>query len=109
MEENGYQKNAATLRMTDIIKDDNTLLLKFEKKGSLYTASCSSDGKNFKTIGTAELLLKDIKAGMIVCDGVPMARSGNFPAMPGQQQASEPQAPFEVSYDYFHIINKGLK
>ena len=109
-EENGYQKNAATLRMADIIKDDNTLFLKFEKKGSLYSASCSSDGKNFKTIGTAELMLKDIKAGIFVCDGVPMsARFGNFPAMPGQQQPSQPETPFEVAYDYFHIVNKGLK
>lgn len=104
-----YQKNAAILRMADIIKDNNTLFLKFEKKGSLYSASCSSDGKNFKTIGTAELMLKDVKAGMIVCNGAPMARSGNFPAMPGMQQPSEPDTPFEVSYDYFRIINKGLK
>jgi beta-glucosidase len=106
-EENGNQETAATLSMADIIKDNNTLFLKFEKKGPVYTASCSSDGKNFKVIGTVKLLLTDIKAGMIVCDGVPMtSRFGNFD-MPGMQRPAEPTTPFEVSYDYFHITNTG--
>jgi beta-glucosidase len=109
-EENGNQKNAAVLSMTDIIKDNNTLYLRFEKKGDLYTASCSPDGKNFKNVGSASVLLKDIKAGILVCDGVADARFSRFMNMPGRpQQQTEPQAPFEVSYDYFHITNKGLK
>ena len=107
IESDGYQKSVALLSMTDIIKDDNTLVLKLEKKGSLYTASCSSDGKNFKTIGTADILLMDVKAGMIVCDGVAPARMGGFPGM--NQQTNQPQTPFEVAFDYFHITNKGLK
>jgi hypothetical protein len=44
---------------------------------------------------------------MIACDGVAPARMGNFPGM--QQQTSQPETPFEVAYDYFHITNKGLK
>jgi beta-glucosidase-like glycosyl hydrolase len=107
IENDGYQKSVALLSMADIIKDDNTLVLKLEKKGSLYTASCSSDGKNFKTIGTADILLMDVKAGMIVCDGVAPARMGGFPGM--NQQTNQPQTPFEVAFDYFHITNKGLK
>jgi hypothetical protein len=96
--------------MAEIIKDDNTLVLKLEKNGSLYTASCSSDGKNYKTIGTADILLKDIKAGMITCDGVPpVPRRGGNQGMGMQQQAPQPETPFEVAYDYFHIVNKGLK
>jgi hypothetical protein len=93
--------------MVDIIKDDNTLILKLDRKGTLFTASCSSDGRNFKIIGTADIMLKDIKAGMIACDGVAPARMGGFPGM--QQQTTQPETPFEVAYDYFHIINKGLK
>jgi beta-glucosidase len=91
------------LSMADIIKDNNTLILKLDKKGTLYTASCSADGKNFTTIGTADIMLKDIKAGMIACDGVLPARMGSFPGM--QQQTSQPEKPFEVAYDYFHIAN----
>jgi len=109
-EENGNQVTAATLSMADIIKDNNTLFLKFEKKGSLYTASCSSDGKNFKTIGSADIMFKDIKAGIMVCDGVPDPRIARFTDMLGMsQQQKEPEKPFEVSYDYFHITNNGLK
>ncbi len=110
IEENGNQKNAATLRLNDIIKDDNTLFLRFEKKGSLFKASCSPDGKKFVAVGEGEALLKDVKAGMIVCNGVPMSsRFGNMPAMPGTQQPREPEAPFEVMVDYFHILNSGLR
>jgi beta-glucosidase len=107
MERDGYENSAAMLSMADIIKDNNTLILKLDKKGTLYTASCSADGKNFTTIGTADIMLKDIKAGMIACDGVLPARMGSFPGM--QQQTSQPEKPFEVAYDYFHIANKGLK
>ena len=106
IEKDGYQKSGSTLSMADIIKDDCTLVLKLEKKGSLYSASCSSDGKNFKTIGTADIILKDIKAGMLVCDGIAQARGG-FPGM--EQPTNQPQTPFEVAFDYFHIVNKGLK
>jgi len=106
IEKDGYQKSGATLSMADIIKDDNTLVLKLEKKGSLYSVACSSDGKNFTTIGTADIILKDVKAGMIVCDGVAPARGG-FPGM--EQPTNQPQTPFEVAFDYFHIVNKGLK
>lgn len=107
VESNGYPKSAATLSLADIIKDDNTLILKLEKKGSLYTASCSSDGKSFKEVGTANILLKDIKAGMIVCNGVPPTGRGNNQGT--QQQPVQSDTPFEVSYDYFQIVNKGLK
>ena len=103
----GYQKSVASLSLTDIIKDDNTLVLKLEKKGSLYTASCSSDGKSFKEVGTTDILLKDVKVGMIVCNGIPPTGRGNNPGM--QQQPAQTETPFEVAYDYFHIINKGLK
>ena len=49
----------------------------------------------------------NIKAGLIVCDGVPPAGRGNNQGM--QQQQSLPETPFDVAFDYFHIISKGLK
>ncbi len=107
IEKDGYQSSAAILSMAEIIKENNTLIFRLEKKGSLYTAFCSSDGKNFTKIGTADIMLKDVKAGIIVCDGVAPARMGNFPGM--EQQTNQPQTPFEVAFDYFRITNSGLK
>ncbi len=115
IEKDGYQSSVATLSMADIIKDNNTLVFKFEKKGNNYSASVSPDGKNYRNIGTAEIMLKDVKAGIITCNGVQAAGRGNFPGMGpggmpgGQQQQAQPEAPFEVSYDYFRIASKGLK
>jgi hypothetical protein len=96
--------------MNDIIRDDNKLFLRLQRQGSKYTASCSVDGRKFIPVGTADIMLKDVMAGMIACNGVPLsARFGNFPGMPGMQRPSEPETPFEVMFDYFHIVNRGLR
>jgi regulation of enolase protein 1 (concanavalin A-like superfamily) len=108
IEKDGYQSSAAILSMAEIIKENNTLIFRLEKKGSLYTAFCSSDGKNFAKIGTADIMLKDVKAGMIVCNGSDEGRSA-FARMPGIQTPEPVQGDFEVSYDYFRITNSGLK
>ena len=104
-EMDGYQRSAGILSMAEIIKDDNTLIMRLEKKGSLYTASCSSDGKSFKTIGTADIILKNVKAGMIVCKG----SDEGIPSYLRTQMPEPPQGDFDVSYDYFRITNTGLK
>ncbi len=108
-EEDGYYKTVANLSMADFIGDDNTLFLRLDKKGSLYTASVSADGKTFRTVGSTKLILKDISAGMIVCEGATDPRFARFGNMPGMQQAALPDSPFEASFDYFRIRNRGLK
>jgi regulation of enolase protein 1 (concanavalin A-like superfamily) len=107
-EENGSQKNAANVSIADIIKDNNTLYFKLERKGDVYTAYYSLDGKKYELVGTANLTLKDTKAGVLVCEGVADPRMARF--MQNQpQQPNATQKPFEVSVDYFHIKNSGLK
>ena len=109
-EENGTSKNIATISMTDIIKDDNTLFLKIEKNGDRYSASYSVDGTKFESVGKTNILLKDIKTGILICEGVPDPRMARFLNMQGRtQQQNVPQSPFEVSVDYFHIKNSGAK
>ena len=107
IEEEGNQKSALSIDMEGMIGDNNTLILRLVKKGELYTASCSADGKKFETVGTSDVLLKDIKAGMIVCDGAMPERFRAFRRF--MPQNNEPQAPFEVAFDYFRIENSGLK
>jgi beta-glucosidase len=106
----GRQSSVASLSMADIIKDNNTLFLRLDKKGSVYTASCSTDGKTFKPVGTTDLIIKDVKAGLF--NNVPMAqarRGGGGGGFPGAQQQTQPETPFEAAFDYFHIVNRGAK
>ena len=104
IESGGYQKSVATFNLEG--KINNTVVLKLVKKGNLYTASCSPNGRKFQTVGTADIMLKNIKAGMIACNGVTPARRNNFRF---NQQPTQPETPFEVAFDYFHITNEGVK
>jgi beta-glucosidase len=105
VENEGYQRSAAILSMSEIIQEDNTLFLKLEKKGSIYTAYCSSDGKNFHKVGVTDIILKDVMAGIIVCDG----SDQDLPSFMRRQIPEVKQGDFEASYDYFRIANNGLK
>jgi beta-glucosidase-like glycosyl hydrolase len=107
VENGGDQKSAVTLSMEGIIQSNNTLILKLVKKGNVYTAYCSADGKKFEKVGTADVVLKNINAGLIVCDGAMPARFAGFRRF--MPQSNEPKTPFEVAFDYFHIENSGLK
>jgi beta-glucosidase len=107
MEEKGLTKSLASVDLMEEITGDNALILKLEKKGSLYTASYSLDGENYETLGTADILLKDIKAGLIVCDGViTQNMKSTFWFNP---DTTKPETPFDVSFDYFRIENNGSK
>ena len=107
MEENGIAKSVASFNLKNEITGNNFLILKLEKKGSMYTASYSSDGIKYEKLGTADMLLKDIKAGLIVCDGIItqyMKSTYWF-----NSDTTKPATPFDVAFDYFHIENSGLK
>jgi len=107
MEENGIAKSLATFNLKNEVIGDNALTLKLEKKGSNYTAYYSPDGKNYELLGTANMLLKDIRAGLIVCDGIVtqyMKSTFWF-----NSDTTKPDTPFNVSFDYFRIKNNGLK
>ena len=106
IEENGITKSMASFDLRNEITGTNALILKLEKKGSIYTALYSLDGQKFETLGTADILLKDIRAGLIVCDGViTQNMKSTFWFNP---DTTKPETPFDVAFDYFHIINSGL-
>ncbi|MFN2128491.1 MAG: glycoside hydrolase, partial [Anaerolineales bacterium] len=107
MEENDIAKSVASFDLPEPIIGEENLLLKLEKRGSLYTGYYSLDGESFEKLGTAELLLKDIRAGLIVCDGIVtqyMKSTFWF-----DSDTTKPGQPFDVSFDYFRIENSGLK
>ncbi len=107
IEENGIAKSIAAFNVRKEITGNNALILKLEKIGSIYTAYYSLDGNKFDKLGTADMLLKDIRAGLIVCDGVitqNMKSTFWF-----DSNTTKPATPFDVAFDYFHITNNGLK
>jgi beta-glucosidase-like glycosyl hydrolase len=107
IEENGIAKSMATFNLRKAVTDSNALIVKLEKYGSVYTAYYSFEGNKFEKLGTANLLLKDIRAGLIVCDGVIIqSMKSTFWFDP---DTTKPGTPFDVAFDYFHITNGGLK
>ena len=99
-EENGYAK--ATVNTTPEGIGNNVVWLRLQKKGDVYTAFYSADGKKFVEAGKLETGLKDIKAGVIACDGV-------MPSFGGFRRGAMPMAdpkPMTASFDYFRIISK---
>lgn len=108
VENKGYQTFSVSVSMDGIIKGDNTLILKLVKKGGYYAAYYAADGEKFEPIGEANVVLKDIKAGVIVCNGALPAQMARFARMM-QQNNQAPEKPFEVGFDYFRITGSGLK
>lgn len=107
IEENDIAKSVASFNLKEEIIGNNNLFLKLEKKGSFYTAFYSLDGEKYETLGTADILLKDIKAGLIVCDGIITQYMKN--TFWFNSDTTKPDTPFEVSFDYLRIVNSGLK
>jgi len=107
VEKNGYYFSVVNFRNADVITDNNySLILKLERKGTTITGSYSRDGRTFSKVGNIDIILKDAKAGLIVCNGSDEGRPAMF-RMPGMQRPEPEQGDFEVSYDYFRITNRG--
>jgi beta-glucosidase len=107
IEENGIAKSMASFNLRKSVTVNNPLILKLEKNGSIYTAFYSLDGEKFEKLGTADILLKDIRAGLMACDGIII--QGMKSIYYFNPDTTKPNTPFDVSFDYFHIVNKGLK
>ena len=106
VEENGAAKSTLNVNLTGVGVNDNTVWLRLEKDGSMYSAYYSVNGKNWTKAGQAEIILKDIQAGMICCQGVQNirgARPGAAPAVAPVQQQTEP---FKAWFDWFRIKNR---
>lgn len=104
IEENGIAKSMASFNLRKAITGSNSLILRLDKKGGIYTAYYSLDGEKFDKLGTASISLKDIKAGLMVCDGIII--QGMKSTFYFNPDTTKPSTPFDVSFDYFHINNK---
>ena len=106
VENKGAQHSAANVLSRNLVKDNLTVELRLEKKGSKYTAWYSTDGKDFKLLGYTDIVLSNIKAGLIVFDGGQAPANDMVAQMMGIN-AGDAENPFKVRFNYFHIMNMG--
>ena len=99
-EDGGNNKTIVNVSLSGMPVKDNTIWLRLVKTGSLYTAYYSLDGKKFSKVGETNVLLKDIRSGLIACEGVRPVMGGR--GMPQVPVAAAP-SPIKVSFDWFHI------
>ncbi|HOO84779.1 MAG TPA: glycoside hydrolase family 3 C-terminal domain-containing protein [Prolixibacteraceae bacterium] len=105
IEENGIAKSIASVDLKEEIVGERYLWLRLSKTGSTYSAAYSLDGETFEDLGASDIALKDIKAGLIACDGIitqSMTSTYWF-----NSDTTKPDSPFKVSFDYFRIENSG--
>ena len=106
VEENGASKSTLSVNLAEAGIKDNTVYLKLEKDGSTYTAFYSVNGKNWIMAGQAEVMLKDIKAGVMACNGVQNMRMGMRPGGAAPAAAPQQTAPLKAWFDWFRIKNR---
>ncbi len=106
VEENGASKSTLSVNLAETGIKDNTVYLKLEKDGSTYTAFYSVNGKNWIMAGQAEVILKDIKAGVMACNGVQNMRMGMRPGGAAPAAAPQQTAPLKAWFDWFRIKNR---
>ena len=104
VEENGQQKSLVSTSLEGVSLKDNVIWLRLVKQGDTYTAWYSVDGKKYEQAGTASAVLKDIRVGVMACEGV-------MPAMGRGRGGMQlpPSTPLKASFDEFKIVNRGLK
>jgi len=103
IEENGIAKSMGSLNLKSAATGENGIILRLEKKQGTYTATYSTDGTKFDKVAAGTSLLKDIKAGLLVCDGIII--QGMKSVFYFNSDTTKPSSPFDVSFDYFHITN----
>ena len=106
VEENGAQKSQLTLSLDGIIGADQVIWLRLVRQADSYTAWYSVDGKKYEQMGSANATLKDIRVGVIACEGEMPAMMRGFGGARGGMQLPA-AAPLKVAFEEFGIESRG--
>ncbi len=107
VEENGQQKALVSTSLAEAALRGNVIWLRLVKQGDNYTAWYSVDGKKYEPAGTVSAVLKDIRVGVMACDGAMPAMARGFGGRGGMQLP--PSTPLKAAFDEFKIVNRGMK
>ncbi|MDO5442591.1 MAG: glycoside hydrolase family 3 C-terminal domain-containing protein [Bacteroidia bacterium] len=99
---NGNSVASATASLANTPLNGNTIWLRLVKSGDKYTAFYSADGKTFNEAASTSVLLKDVQAGVIACEGVRAAMGGRG-GFGAPQATPQTPAPIQASFDYFKV------
>ena len=106
VEENDIARSVARIDLKEMITGDQPLYLRLTKEGARYTAYYSLDGATYQQLGSADAMLRDVKVGVIACDGIiTQSMTSTFWF---DSDTTKPALPFDVAFDYFHIHNRGI-
>lgn len=106
VEENDIARSVARIDLKEMITGDQPLYLRLTKEGARYTACYSIDGSEYKELGSADATLRDVRVGLIACDGIiTQSMTSTFWF---DSDTTKPDTPFDAAFDYFHIKNRGI-
>jgi beta-glucosidase len=109
VENHGSQYSAANVRTLGLLQYNYTIVFKLEKKGSNYFAYYSMGGESFELLGSTDVILTDVKAGLIVCDGADIGGGNDLISQMLGQMGTGEVPEFKIKCDYFRIENTGIE
>jgi regulation of enolase protein 1 (concanavalin A-like superfamily) len=101
---NGSTSTIVSVPAYEALGDDNTFVLRLKKEGSRYTAFYSADGQHFVKLGTTDLVLTEIRAGLMAVKGEKLPSILSF--FNSNNASANPD--FSASFDYFRIKPEGM-
>ena len=107
VEENGAQKSQLTLSLEGIIGADQVLWLRLVRQADTYTAWYSVDGKKYEKAGVVNATLKDIRVGVMACEGEMPAMMRGFGGAGRGGMQMPAAAPLKVAFEDFAIESRG--
>ncbi|NSW95115.1 MAG: glycoside hydrolase, partial [Bacteroidales bacterium] len=106
-EKDGASYSAANFRVTSLPPENIPVSLKLVKKGSIYTAYYNIDGKGYQLLGSTDVVLRDVRAGLLACIASDSGSAGSLVSMIMGAGGVQDQKNI-VKFDYFRINSSGL-
>lgn len=100
-EVDGSPSTIASVPAYGVLGEDNGFRLRLKKEGSRYTAHYSSEGGQYTELGSTEVVLEEVQAGVLAIKG---NSASNTPLFLQQRQTGDPA--LSVSFSYFRIESR---
>jgi len=101
----GSGSTIVSIPALEVLGDDNAFVIRLKKEGSRYTAFYSTNGEFFEELGTTDVILKEVRVGLLAIKGEKPSPMFSF-----FNRNSGPVDPgFSADFDYFRIESDGMR